>query len=214
MTDEKWQALQGLKDELFKTKDETSFNEVVNKIGEFVKAANDMTEPQKQKLRDYTNNLKQKKKDWWEKQANKPAYQKKEVYLLRPETEEKLRTVLDLIAKRLTIPEPEPETTDNVKEANDWVLDLDDRIIDHVGKIVYYKGYHIRAVMTDEDGFLDPDYAGGWDIYQEDGKFIKFIDSFKKLKEFFGEPYEVEKGPIMHLTQEELDAIPNKDLAF
>lgn len=97
MTDEKWQALQGLKDELFKTKDETSFNEVVNKIGEFVKAANDMTEPQKQKLRDYTNNLKQKKKDWWEKQANKPQYQKKEVYLLREETEKKLQQLLDLI---------------------------------------------------------------------------------------------------------------------
>ena len=112
MTDEKWKTLQGLKDELFKTKDETSFNEVVNKIGSFVKES-DMTEDQKQKLREYTNNLKQKKKDWWEKQANKPAYQKKEVYLLRPETEEKLRTVLDLIAKRLAVPEPtEPAAPD------------------------------------------------------------------------------------------------------
>lgn len=104
MTDDKWKTLQGLKDELFKTKDEASFNEVVDKIGSFVKES-DMTEPQKQKLRDYTNNLKQKKKDWWNKQANKPQYQKKEVYLLRPETEEKLQTVLDLIAKRLAIPE-------------------------------------------------------------------------------------------------------------
>ena len=101
MTDDKWKTLQGLKDELFKTKDEASFNEVVNKIGEFVKAANDMTEPQKQKLRDYTNNLKQKKKDWWEKQANKPQYQKKEVYLLREETEKKLQKLLDLIIIRM-----------------------------------------------------------------------------------------------------------------
>lgn len=109
MTDEKWKNLQGLKDELFQTRDKDAFDQVVNKIGTFVKE-NDMTEAQKQKLRDYTNNLKQKKKDWWEKQANKPAYQKKEVYLLRPETEEKLRTVLDLIAKRLTIPEPTEPT--------------------------------------------------------------------------------------------------------
>lgn len=102
---EKWQALQGLKDELFATKTEATFNEVVNKIGAFVKE-NNLTEDQKKKLRDYAKNLKQKKKDWWEKQANKPQYPKKEVYLLRPETEEKLQAVLDLIAKRLTIPEP------------------------------------------------------------------------------------------------------------
>ena len=96
MTDEKWKNLQGLKDELFKTKDEASFNEVVNKIGAFVKE-NDMTEAQKQKLRDYTNNLKEKKKAYWEKFANKPQYQKREVYLLREETEKKLQQLLDLI---------------------------------------------------------------------------------------------------------------------
>lgn len=96
MTDEKWKTLQCLKDELFRTNDEASFNEAVNKIGAFVKE-NDMTEAQKQKLREYTNNLKQKKKDWWEKQANKPQYPKKEVYLLRPETEAKLQQLLDLI---------------------------------------------------------------------------------------------------------------------
>lgn len=99
MTDDKWKNLQGLKDELFKTKDEASFNEVVNKIGAFVKES-DMTEPQKQKLRDYTNNLKEKKKAYWEKFANKPQYQKKEVYLLRPETEAKLQQLLDVLINK------------------------------------------------------------------------------------------------------------------
>lgn len=214
MTDEKYQKIQGLKDELFQSKTEEAFNEVLSKLGEAVNADPTLSDTYKEKLRGYVKNLRTKKQEYWKKFSNKPAYAKKEVYLLRPETEEKLQAVLDLIAKRLAVPEPETETTDNVKEANDWVLDLDDRIIDHVGKKVYYKGYIIRAVITDEDGFLDPDYAGGWDIYQEDGKFIKFIDSFKKLKEFFGEPYEVEKGPITHLTQEELDTIPNEDLTF
>ena len=101
MTDEKWKNLQGLKDELFKTKDEASFNEVVNKIGAFVKE-NDMTEAQKQKLRDYTNNLKEKKKAYWEKFANKPQYQKREVYLLRPETEAKLQQLLDVLINKYT----------------------------------------------------------------------------------------------------------------
>ena len=96
---EKWQALQGLKDELFTTKTEASFNEVVNKIGAFVKE-NNLTEDQKKKLREYTNNLKQKKKEWWEKQANKPQYQKKEVYLMREETEKKLQQLLDVLINK------------------------------------------------------------------------------------------------------------------
>jgi hypothetical protein len=99
MTDEKWKALQGLKDELFQTKDEATFNEVVNKIGAFVKES-DMTEQQLQKLRDYTNNLKEKKKAYWERQANKPQYQKKEVYLLRPETEAKLQQLLGILVSK------------------------------------------------------------------------------------------------------------------
>lgn len=100
MTDEKWKNLQGLKDELFQTRDKDAFDQVVNKIGTFVKE-NDMTEAQKQKLRDYTNNLKEKKKAYWEKFANKPKYQKKEVYLLREETEKKLQKLLDLIIIRM-----------------------------------------------------------------------------------------------------------------
>ncbi len=108
MTDEKWKALQGLKDELFATRTEADFNEVVNKIGSFVKES-DMTEPQKQKLREYTNNLKEKKKAYWEKYGNKPQYQRKEVYLLRPETETKLQQLLDVLIAKYSKEEEEPE---------------------------------------------------------------------------------------------------------
>jgi len=101
MTDEKWKTLQGLKDELFRTKDEASFNEAVNKIGAFVKE-NDMTEAQKQKLRDYTNNLKQKKKDWWEKQMNKPAYTPKSSYIFREDEGKAFVQLCNALAAYLT----------------------------------------------------------------------------------------------------------------
>ena len=99
MTDDKWKTLQGLKDELFQTRDKDAFDQVVNKIGSFVKES-DMTEPQKQKLRGYINNLKEKKKAYWEKYGNKPQYQRKEVYLLRPETEAKLQTLIDVLIQK------------------------------------------------------------------------------------------------------------------
>lgn len=101
-----YQKIQGLKDELFQTKTEEAFNEALKKLGDAVNTDPTLTDAYKEKLRGYVKNLRTKKQEYWQKFANRPAYQKKEVYLLRPETEVKLQAVLDLIAKRLAIPEP------------------------------------------------------------------------------------------------------------
>ena len=100
MVNAKWEAVQSLKNDLFATRNENDFNEVVKKIGDVINADPTFTEQYKQKQRDYINNLREKKKVYWAKYGNKPAYTKKEVYLLRPETEAKLQQLLDvLIAK-------------------------------------------------------------------------------------------------------------------
>lgn len=100
MSNEKWETVQVLKDELFATRNENDFNEVVKKIGEVINGDPTFTEQYRQKVRDYVHNLKAKKQEYWKKYGNKPAYAKKEVYLLRPETEAKLQQLLDvLIAK-------------------------------------------------------------------------------------------------------------------
>lgn len=100
MVNAKWEAVQSLKNDLFATRNENDFNEVVKKIGETINSDPTFTEQYKQKQRDYINNLREKKKVYWAKYGNKPQYQKKEVYLLRPETEAKLQQLLDvLIAK-------------------------------------------------------------------------------------------------------------------
>lgn len=44
-----------------------------------------------------TDKMREYKKPYWEKQANRPQYQRKEVYLLRPETEVKLQQLLDVL---------------------------------------------------------------------------------------------------------------------
>lgn len=100
MCNEKWEAVQSLKNELFATKNETDFNETVKKIGDVINGDPTFTELYKQKQRDYINNLREKKKTYWAKYGNKPAYAKKEVYLLREETEKKLQNLLDLITKK------------------------------------------------------------------------------------------------------------------
>ena len=100
MSNEKWEAVQCLKNELFATRNENDFNEVVKKIGEVINGDPTFTEQYRQKVRDYVHNLKAKKQEYWKKYGNKPAYAKKEVYLLREETEKKLQNLLDLITKK------------------------------------------------------------------------------------------------------------------
>lgn len=100
MSNEKWEAVQALKNDLFATRNENDFNEVVKKIGETINSDPTFTEQYKQKQRDYINNLREKKKTYWSKYGNKPAYTKKEVYLLRPETEAKLQQLLELLINK------------------------------------------------------------------------------------------------------------------
>lgn len=99
MPNEKWEAVQSLKNELFATKNETDFNETVKKIGDVINADPTFTEQYKQKQRDYINNLREKKKTYWAKYGNK-QFQRKEVYLLRPETEAKLQQLLELLINK------------------------------------------------------------------------------------------------------------------
>lgn len=100
MVNAKWEAVQSLKNDLFATRTESDFNAVVEKIGETINSDPTFTEQYRQKVRDYVHNLKAKKQEYWKRYGNKPAYTKKEVYLLRPETEIKLQQLLDvLIAK-------------------------------------------------------------------------------------------------------------------
>lgn len=100
MVNAKWEAVQSLKNELFATRTESDFNAVVQKIGETINSDPTFTEQYRQKVRDYVHNLKTKKQEYWKKYSNKPAYAKKEVYLLREETEKKLQNLLDLITKK------------------------------------------------------------------------------------------------------------------
>ena len=100
MCNEKWEAVQALKNDLFATRNENDFNAVVKKIGETINSDPTFTEAYKQKQRDYINNLREKKKAYWAKYGNKPAYAKKEVYLLREETEKKLQQLLDVLINK------------------------------------------------------------------------------------------------------------------
>ena len=102
MPNEKWETVQALKNDLFATRTESDFNAVVQKIGETINSDPTFTEQYKQKQRDYINNLREKKKVYWAKYGNKPAYTKKEVYLLRPETEIKLQQLLDVLITKHT----------------------------------------------------------------------------------------------------------------
>lgn len=100
MVNAKWEAVQSLKNDLFATRNENDFNEVVKKIGETINSDPTFTDQYKQKVRDYVHNLKAKKQEYWKKYGNKPAYTKKEVYLLREETEKKLQNLLDILINK------------------------------------------------------------------------------------------------------------------
>lgn len=49
-----------------------------------------------------TDKMREFKKPWWERQANRQAYVKKEVYLLREETEKKLQQLLDVLITKFS----------------------------------------------------------------------------------------------------------------
>lgn len=119
MSNEKYEEIQGLKDELFKTKDEASFNEVVKKIGDVINADPTFTEQYKQKQRDYINNLREKKKEFWKKYPPK-NYTKKEVYLLREETEKKIQQLLDVLIAKFSKEEEEPEEPEHLTNVTQY----------------------------------------------------------------------------------------------
>lgn len=85
MTDGKYQKIQGLKDELFQSKTEEAFNEVLEKLGEAVNADPTLSDTYKEKLRGYVKNLRTKKQEYWKKFANKPAYAPKSSFIFREE---------------------------------------------------------------------------------------------------------------------------------
>ena len=102
MTDGKYQKIQGLKDELFQSKTEEAFNEVLEKLGEAVNADPTLSDTYKEKLRGYVKNLRTKKQEYWKKFANKPTYTPKSSFIFREEEGKAFVQLCNALAAYLT----------------------------------------------------------------------------------------------------------------
>ena len=108
----------------------------------------------------------------------------------------------------LTMPE-------EAKEKIEPLGTLEEEVVWTVGKWLEYKVYIMHVFHLEERAFIEPDIAGGWDIWKDD-KYIAIIESFSELKRFFGEPYEKkeEEVPYITFTQEEHNTAPDEELPF